>query len=306
MKSPWPEPGGYLRFAAPSRSGAPAPPMRSTRVAWPGPRIPLRSPEQPSLGDRPGAPGRVQAIRRRLGELFEPSGSAGEPFTRGDSGGLSGLGDLLPQSSTHLCGDQYRRLRDRAPQRRPPSLDTHRPLCRPRRRAAADIDLLAEYWWLYRTDFLPRAYIVGGDGEPHLLANTDTEDISAFSRPITATIRPTGSGPSATQHPADGGNALRDVQLRAETPPCAGERYDPADTSRSASWRRRRRSFTRGVLARHRTFPRFKRGDHAKAPSDGRSFHETLEAFLHAEGVCRSCLRSPPGRRIPAVGILRN
>ena len=77
--------------------------------------------------------------------------------------------------------------------------------------AAADIDLLAEYWWLYRTDFLPRAYIVGGDGEPHLLANTDTEDISAFSRPITA------NHPANWKRAVGDNNTLQTAATRYET-----------------------------------------------------------------------------------------
>ena len=77
--------------------------------------------------------------------------------------------------------------------------------------AKADIDLLAEYWWLHGTDFLPRAYIVGGDGEPHILANTDTEDISAFSRPITA------NHPANWKRAVGDNNTLQTAKTRYET-----------------------------------------------------------------------------------------
>ena len=77
--------------------------------------------------------------------------------------------------------------------------------------AEAEIDLLAEYWWLHRTDFLPRAYIVGGDGEPHILANTDTEDISAFSRPITA------NHPANWKRAVGDNNTLQTARTRYET-----------------------------------------------------------------------------------------
>lgn len=46
------------------------------------------------------------------------------------------------------------------------------------------IDFIAEYWTLYRSDFMPRYYVSAGDAESRIIANTDTDDSSAYAEPI--------------------------------------------------------------------------------------------------------------------------
>ncbi len=54
------------------------------------------------------------------------------------------------------------------------------------RGATISIPLVAEFWSLFESDFMPRAYIITGDSEPKLLSATDTEDLSALVSPIAA------------------------------------------------------------------------------------------------------------------------
>lgn len=50
---------------------------------------------------------------------------------------------------------------------------------------AVEIPIIAEYWQLFRTDFLPRWYATSGDAKPKILANTDTDDVHQFVAPFT-------------------------------------------------------------------------------------------------------------------------
>lgn len=50
---------------------------------------------------------------------------------------------------------------------------------------AVEIPIIAEYWQLFRTDFLPRWYATSGDAQPKILSNTDTEDVHQFVAPFT-------------------------------------------------------------------------------------------------------------------------
>lgn len=50
---------------------------------------------------------------------------------------------------------------------------------------AVEIPIIAEYWQLFRTDFLPRWYATSGDAQPKILSNTDTEDVNQFVAPFT-------------------------------------------------------------------------------------------------------------------------
>ncbi|WP_340609176.1 beta-N-acetylhexosaminidase [Xenorhabdus bharatensis] len=46
------------------------------------------------------------------------------------------------------------------------------------------LPIIGEYWQIYSTDFMPRWYATSGDAIPKVLANTDTEDLSAFLSPF--------------------------------------------------------------------------------------------------------------------------
>lgn len=46
------------------------------------------------------------------------------------------------------------------------------------------IDFIAEYWTLYQSDFMPRYYVSAGDAESRIIANTDTDDSTAYAVPI--------------------------------------------------------------------------------------------------------------------------
>lgn len=50
---------------------------------------------------------------------------------------------------------------------------------------AVGIPVVAEYWQLFRNDFLPRWYATSGDAKPKMLANTDTENLDQFVAPFT-------------------------------------------------------------------------------------------------------------------------
>ncbi|WP_337262053.1 MULTISPECIES: beta-N-acetylhexosaminidase [unclassified Serratia (in: enterobacteria)] len=50
---------------------------------------------------------------------------------------------------------------------------------------AVEIPIIAEYWQLFHSDFLPRWYATSGDAKPKILANTDTEDVHQFVAPFT-------------------------------------------------------------------------------------------------------------------------
>ncbi|WON76085.1 family 20 glycosylhydrolase [Serratia sp. UGAL515B_01] len=73
---------------------------------------------------------------------------------------------------THLTGDLYRL--------EPTEKFTHFPANR-----AVEIPITAEYWQLFRNDFIPRWYATSGDAKPRVLENTDTEDIEQFVSPFT-------------------------------------------------------------------------------------------------------------------------
>lgn len=50
---------------------------------------------------------------------------------------------------------------------------------------AVEIPIIAEYWQLFHSDFLPRWYATSGDAKPKILANTDTDDVNQFVAPFT-------------------------------------------------------------------------------------------------------------------------
>ncbi|CAI0927668.1 beta-N-acetylhexosaminidase [Serratia entomophila] len=50
---------------------------------------------------------------------------------------------------------------------------------------AVEIPIVAEYWQLFKTDFVPRWYATAGDAKPKILLNTDTEDLNQFVAPFT-------------------------------------------------------------------------------------------------------------------------
>ncbi|MBV7299619.1 beta-N-acetylhexosaminidase [Enterovibrio paralichthyis] len=43
-----------------------------------------------------------------------------------------------------------------------------------------EIPLIQEYWTLFETDFMPRAYVVAGDAEPKVIESLNTENVDAF------------------------------------------------------------------------------------------------------------------------------
>ncbi|MCQ3827916.1 carbohydate-binding domain-containing protein [Microbulbifer elongatus] len=47
------------------------------------------------------------------------------------------------------------------------------------------LDLLAESWMQFESDFQPRLFVVDGDGAPHIIRSTDTDDLSDIVLPIT-------------------------------------------------------------------------------------------------------------------------
>lgn len=47
-----------------------------------------------------------------------------------------------------------------------------------------EIPLTAEYWQLFETDFMPRAYVVAGDATPKSINSMDTEKVDTFVSPI--------------------------------------------------------------------------------------------------------------------------
>ena len=51
------------------------------------------------------------------------------------------------------------------------------------------IDFIAEYWTLYRSDFMPRYYVSAAQAESRIIANTNTEDSSAYAAPLTGDNR---------------------------------------------------------------------------------------------------------------------
>ncbi|MFZ1872102.1 MAG: beta-N-acetylhexosaminidase [Chania sp.] len=50
---------------------------------------------------------------------------------------------------------------------------------------AVEIPIIAEYWQVFHSDFLPRWYATSGDAKPKILTNTDTEDVNQFVTPFT-------------------------------------------------------------------------------------------------------------------------
>ena len=47
-----------------------------------------------------------------------------------------------------------------------------------------NIPITSEYWQLFETDFMPRAYVVTGDGEPKVIESLNTENTSSYVDPI--------------------------------------------------------------------------------------------------------------------------
>ncbi|WBF44344.1 beta-N-acetylhexosaminidase [Serratia rubidaea] len=72
---------------------------------------------------------------------------------------------------THLTGDLYK-LEPTAAFRGFPA------------NQAVEIPIVAEYWQLFKTDFLPRWYATAGDAKPQVLVNTDSEDLDRFVAPF--------------------------------------------------------------------------------------------------------------------------
>jgi hexosaminidase len=50
--------------------------------------------------------------------------------------------------------------------------------------AKVDIPLIVEYWQIFKTDVMPRWYVVSGDAKPKVISNTDTEDLAQMMSPI--------------------------------------------------------------------------------------------------------------------------
>lgn len=48
-----------------------------------------------------------------------------------------------------------------------------------------NVQFISAPWMVSYSDFMPRAFITGPDQTPHIIANTDTEDLQQFVRPIT-------------------------------------------------------------------------------------------------------------------------
>ena len=70
---------------------------------------------------------------------------------------------------------------------------------------AVEIPVVAEYWQLFRNDFLPRWYATSGDAKPKMLANTDTE-----TGPVCGAVhrRPVEAHQGRQKHSDDAGFAL--------------------------------------------------------------------------------------------------
>ncbi|GMG86743.1 beta-N-acetylhexosaminidase [Biformimicrobium ophioploci] len=47
------------------------------------------------------------------------------------------------------------------------------------------LEMLGENWMQFESDFMPRFFVVGADGEAHVIASTDTDDIDQLILPIT-------------------------------------------------------------------------------------------------------------------------
>jgi len=59
-----------------------------------------------------------------------------------------------------------------------------------------EIPFQAEFWMMSESDFMPRAYVTGAGLVPASIANTDTEDFSAFVAPLVTPLQ-------TRRHPAD-------------------------------------------------------------------------------------------------------
>lgn len=42
------------------------------------------------------------------------------------------------------------------------------------------LPLIGEYWTLFETDFMPRAFVTAPDAEPKVIAALNTEDVASF------------------------------------------------------------------------------------------------------------------------------
>ncbi|MBN8430901.1 carbohydate-binding domain-containing protein [Microbulbifer salipaludis] len=82
------------------------------------------------------------------------------------------------------------------------------------------LDLLAENWIQFESDFQPRLFVVGADGEPLVIRSTDTDDLSDMVLPITK------NDPNNWKRAADDANTLataasRFAQFSADAAPVA-------------------------------------------------------------------------------------
>ena len=69
------------------------------------------------------------------------------------------------------------------------------------------IPYIGEYWTLFETDYMPRAYVIAGDAEPVTIASTDTENQDEFIKPIK---------PEDLKRTPDDNNILATAQSRFE------------------------------------------------------------------------------------------
>ncbi|MEW7001804.1 carbohydate-binding domain-containing protein [Serratia ureilytica] len=104
---------------------------------------------------------------------------------------------------------------------------------------AVEIPVVAEYWQLFRNDFLPRWYATSGDAKPKMLANTDTENLDQFVAPFTGDQwKRTKDDKNILMTPASRFVSNADLQ----TLPAGAARPDRADADAGESARAGRRS----------------------------------------------------------------
>ncbi|WP_043317235.1 family 20 glycosylhydrolase [Microbulbifer sp. HZ11] len=70
------------------------------------------------------------------------------------------------------------------------------------------LDLLAESWMQFESDFQPRLFVVDSEGEPHIIRSTDTDDLSDIVLPITK------NDPNNWKRVADDANTLATASSR--------------------------------------------------------------------------------------------
>ncbi|MCK7598202.1 carbohydate-binding domain-containing protein [Microbulbifer sp. CAU 1566] len=71
-----------------------------------------------------------------------------------------------------------------------------------------ELDLLAESWVQFESDFQPRLFVVGADGEAQVIASTDTDDLKDIVLPINK------NSPDNWKRAADDGNTLATAASR--------------------------------------------------------------------------------------------